>query len=500
MLLEERVIFMLAALAAMVYFVTEYRQPEIIVRHPNTTGHESISVVATVRIRRRKDAPTSISANSTQQLVPGAHRAASFAAAPPASETHLTTAEESYTAVPPEAAAMGNSHKSRETPIDVPAETGGEHPAPSIPSLWDVGPIYCKLHRRGAGVVVLDPKHELDAQLTEERILNKATSRTELILTMLHAGPEMFQQYPIAARFLSSLRRTGSNATVVIFSNDSIEKKLRRLIEEKYRVTVIKFTHRKEYKGDGYWVSSLRYLMYRLALERLPTFTRVMISDSFDVIFQSDPFRYAEGKLTATGKSLIAAEEVAIFGKPNQLDDGLNERWIRRCFGGAAGRVSLAGKHVLCSGTTIGVRDVMEEYIREVDDISRLQSEVIPVTAPYQCSQLGFDQGVHNFLMYSKFADKMTTESPFSGRFLTVNGIKTFRLRDKQTGFQVNEQGKLFVFVHQVNRCGVRKKDAIKFQVLNASSTQTRGVQFIPAAGVNCDIVPRPPHLGDLKW
>jgi hypothetical protein len=132
-----------------------------------------------------------------------------------------------------------------------------------------------------------------------------------------------------------------------------------------------------------YHISCGRYFLYFRYLEkRKNCFSRVLLSDVRDVIFQSDPFRYA------TGQGLYSFMEPSIhFG-----NEPVNVRWIKNVFGEEYCR-SRRGRRIFCSGTTLGDASSIVAYLQKM---CLILIRVLPRVA----GQIGDDQAVHNYLLW----------------------------------------------------------------------------------------------------
>ena len=300
-------------------------------------------------------------------------------------------------------------------------------------------------------VLVIDD--DLEAQLRPTVILHPAMSQEEVIFTMYYGTPQSLDGPPRMPRFVHSLRRTGSKANVLMFVSEGAAGKVKSILAE-YSVQVIPF----KYSGNpNFWVSSLRFLLYRLAMERLPRSAKYfMISDVFDVVFQQDPFKFAKKKMAETGKSIIASVEESIMLKPGQADNGLNHKWVTQCFQSRREEVDnlLKGKNVLCSGVTFGIRNIIHNYIIDMDENMRMVSPLSNFSHErFQCAQHGRDQGVHIFVIYRNYANETHIEGSNVGKLMTLTGYTHFKFHMNMSQFLLNNIGEPFAVLHQVNRC-----------------------------------------------
>jgi hypothetical protein len=132
-----------------------------------------------------------------------------------------------------------------------------------------------------------------------------------------------------------------------------------------------------------YHISCGRYFIYfRCLEERRRRFSHVLITDVRDVIFQSDPFRYA------------ARRGLYCFLDPTVHlgDEALNTRWMVNLFGEKYYQ-SRKGQKLFCSGTVLGDRNSMIGYLHKM-------CLMLIRVLPQAVGQVGDDQAAHNFLLW----------------------------------------------------------------------------------------------------
>ena len=79
------------------------------------------------------------------------------------------------------------------------------------------------------------------------------------------------------------------------------------------------------------------------------------------------------------------------------LDAGTNAGWLKLCFGYTVAH-SFEGSSISCSGTTLGTRPVMEQYLNYQTQFS---------TQHPLCGVQGVDQSIHNYII-SKVRGKLS--------------------------------------------------------------------------------------------
>ena len=185
-----------------------------------------------------------------------------------------------------------------------------------------------------------------------------------------------------------------------------------------------------EYNLEG--LQSLRYRHYRDYLAALdPEPDVVMLTDLRDVVFQRDPF--AE---PVSGLELYLEDDSVRIG-----DEPFNTRWIRNLYG-AAELDRLRDRRVSCSGTVVGTRAGVLQYLDE------MISEIAPRRRPMG----SHDQGVHNALLQHGRFDRLTVVANGRGRVLTMGKMTSYETGPD--GTVLNADGSIPAVLHQWDRHG----------------------------------------------
>ena len=321
--------------------------------------------------------------------------------------------------------------------------------------------------------------------------IKSLSSKTNIVVGMWHyARPDKR-----LIRFCKSLRAAGSDAAIVLFAQPGMLNRTTPVMVE-YNVSLL------EYWGDlmiaqkYMWVSSLRYILADLLFQRFPFFKAGMISDVRDVVFQLDPFSYVYRLQQATGKTIVAAGEVALInGTVDNIDFGITHGLIWRCYGLEYAN-TMIGLRVMCSGTTLGTFPDFGEYMTAMSHLSRRH---------FQCSKIARDQGVHNVLLYrnESFTSKVNLETETTGRIMTMHGVTTLRF-DPDSLKALNEYGLPYIVTHQIPRCkGFVKSSLVIDEPLpneTVHSDKFRKIKFTNSSLDGCTLLNTPPYLdlGDL--
>lgn len=185
-------------------------------------------------------------------------------------------------------------------------------------------------------------------------------------------------------------------------------------------------------------LQTLRYPIYKSILDNhFYDVEQILITDARDVVFQDDPFKGSKGC------SLEFFLEPSLFRNCRA-----NWPWIGGLYG-REGMEMVQDHYIVCSGTTIGTRKGLVDYldimIKEIERISATGRKVYP----------GEDQPIHNYLIYSgQFKDYVLHHNG-EGPVSTLNHQSNFTFN--RTGEMLNKDGSPIPVVHQWDRTGVCK-------------------------------------------
>lgn len=160
----------------------------------------------------------------------------------------------------------------------------------------------------------------------------------------------------------------------------------------------------------------------------------VLIADVRDIVFQSNPFE------NYPKRSLEFFAEPEFFRNCNH-----NGPWIAGIYG--PDRLQQVGdEYVICSGTTMGTRAGMIEYLEAMtEEIRRLENLGKVLRG-------GHDQPIHNHLVYDqKFSDFNINQNGI-GPICTMHHSTV--LSFNRQGQLLNNDGSVIPVVHQYDRCG----------------------------------------------
>ncbi len=158
-----------------------------------------------------------------------------------------------------------------------------------------------------------------------------------------------------------------------------------------------------------------------------------MLTDLRDVLLQANPF---EG---LTKKQLVTGIEPL-----KNKDSEMNSNWIKTTFSTDL-FTDLAEKQIVCAGVTIGSKEAIHQYVREMN------TEVFN-NLPKIIHKLGPDQAIHIFLFYNKLNGLMKCLEPNgTGKIATLHysNLNEFII---QNGQLKNKNDNKLSVVHQYDR------------------------------------------------
>ncbi|MBD2312917.1 hypothetical protein H6G20_14695 [Desertifilum sp. FACHB-1129] len=180
-------------------------------------------------------------------------------------------------------------------------------------------------------------------------------------------------------------------------------------------------------------VMCVRYPLYYLYLSKYGhQYDKIMLTDVRDVIFQRDPFDFEIGDRLCC----FFEEE----GKTLDVGDA-NTEWIAQGFGTEALQ-EIGHCRTSCSGTTIGSRDAILNYLEVM--IDRMLA--------LKCHTWGIDQGVHNYILHKGLVPNVKFYNNYQGPILTMHYSEASKLKFNEQGYLVNEDGSTINVLHQYDR------------------------------------------------
>lgn len=175
-----------------------------------------------------------------------------------------------------------------------------------------------------------------------------------------------------------------------------------------------------------------RYFMYDAFIAGCnQTYERVMLADVRDVIFQDDPFR----------EPPVAELEVfQEFDSVSIAEESFNRRWIESMFGKSELN-RIGHRPIICSGVTLGTLTGIKGYLNVMKDHLRRHHE-----------PNGFDQGLHNYLIYNDMVTDVAINAFGHGAVMHVGIADRESLILDNAKRIVDQQGNVVPTVHQYDR------------------------------------------------
>jgi hypothetical protein len=183
-------------------------------------------------------------------------------------------------------------------------------------------------------------------------------------------------------------------------------------------------------------IACSRYFYYLSYLQaHAGDYDRVMLTDVRDVLFQADPFGW---KSPAQLQFFLEHREVTIGTQPG------NALWVRNAYSEAELQ-RIAHQRVSCSGITFGSTKGMLDYLAAMtDELTR----ATPRIAGFD----GYDQGVHNHLVWSGAFPAAELLENGRGPVLTMHGMPESEFRRNAHGDLVDDRGGVVPVLHQYDR------------------------------------------------
>jgi len=189
-----------------------------------------------------------------------------------------------------------------------------------------------------------------------------------------------------------------------------------------------------------------RFNIYKDVLsEHFQDSTRILLTDTRDVVFQDNPFKYP------------AVAELEFFHEPQTYNKcACNAKWIKERYGDPAYE-ELEGKYIICSGTTMGSREAIVTYVDAmIEEMEDLRQRIPGMQV--------LDQPLHAHMIY---------RGVFPSYHLFQNGEGAVSTLHHQLVLQMDRQGRLLnkdgtptPIIHQWDRMG-RLKDVFEYTALN---------------------------------
>ncbi|HEY4196722.1 MAG TPA: hypothetical protein VGM63_14360 [Mucilaginibacter sp.] len=260
---------------------------------------------------------------------------------------------------------------------------------------------------------------------------------SNLILTIMHG-----YDYPFVQPFLESLKTTGFNGDLVIFTSETVSKTTKRALVKNGAILIdyhstypFKPEYTEAFKNilPSASISNYRFVFYQQYLLANPgKYQNVMLTDIRDVIFQKDPFAGLSDKVIN-----VFLEDPAQTFRNSELNYGWSSAANSKEVTDA-----ILDEVVSCAGVTIGETSQVLQYLEYIKSKLEFRDEL-----PW-----AFDQGAHNGFVHHLKPAGMRVFKNDDGFVATLGAYQPYELNS--CGEIVNSKGKVYPVVHQYDRSG----------------------------------------------
>lgn len=177
-----------------------------------------------------------------------------------------------------------------------------------------------------------------------------------------------------------------------------------------------------------------RFLRYLRFLQRHNYYSRILISDVKDVLFQQDPFLGLPLSGLAVGMEL---RRKTIGSEPWNA-------WTVRLVYGPHVLEQIGTKPVSCSGVTYGDRASMLRYLK------LMTSEILSLN--FRATWQPLDQALHNYILWTGKFGEFQPLDLFQSPLATLSDVDEQLIQLNAQGKLLNQDGSVVSIVHQYDR------------------------------------------------
>lgn len=244
--------------------------------------------------------------------------------------------------------------------------------------------------------------------------------------------------------FIGSLRQTSFKGDVAILISGVSPSNQYQL--RQYGVNAVPYNSRYPYihtiklrdkpyadiKCETERIPMFRFLLYYFYLTACKgKYSKVLLTDTRDVIFQKNPFEYN-----------IDENLVYSFSEKKNIGAcSINSEWIRKSFGQKA-LDEIQHNKIICSGVVLGGTGAIEHYLKIL--LNAMTQGTNSIVAAN-------DQPCHNYIIYKKHLSSVIVpieESPV----LTLHYMPKSGIHINNDGFLLNNKQEIAYIVHQYDR------------------------------------------------
>lgn len=205
-----------------------------------------------------------------------------------------------------------------------------------------------------------------------------------IIGTALNYGVEHIKN------FVLSFRQYNKDAEIFLFYDMNQADRIKHFAV-KHNITLVPFTN----AAPNIHVVASRFVEYKNLVESMNGYGHILLADIRDVVFQSDPF------VNLPEEDYIYAftedPAVTIDIEPHHI------RMIGRMYGPNAMSI-FQGKKIICSGTILGTKNIILEWLNVfTHHLLELQK-----VNPQVCHEMLLDQVIANYIFHNAANDLCT--------------------------------------------------------------------------------------------
>jgi hypothetical protein len=233
--------------------------------------------------------------------------------------------------------------------------------------------------------------------------------------------------WPQLEIFVKSLRKFYSEKVLLILNKPNIE------LIKKLKDFNIDFLDTKIFPSESY---QSRYQYYYDYLNNSKGYQKVLLTDSRDVFFQNNPFNF------------LYKKNLNFFLEDKYIKNcSVNIKWIKRTVGKLV-LEKILNKKISCCGQVIGNCENIIEYCEIMrKNIIRYHYKPSIHSLLFKRKIKGWDQGIHNYLVYGDFFKNIDFYENKSGDVVTLSHCKELNFNNK--GKLINQNGNEYSIIHQ---------------------------------------------------
>jgi len=181
---------------------------------------------------------------------------------------------------------------------------------------------------------------------------------------------------------------------------------------------------------------TFRFIMYYLYLSKhKDEYSRVLLADTRDVIFQKDPFDFGDDKALYC---FLENKNMTIGSCPS------NSAWIRDLCGEKT-LSEIGENNIICSGVNIGGILPIMRHLENRIEVSQQFKKSSP-------KPIGGDQAAHNYIIYKIRPKNVKLVYNETGPVMNLHYVSKDAMRFNNDGLLINDNGDVVNIVHQYDR------------------------------------------------